>query len=274
MNLSIVIPVYNEEKSIGACLDSLLGQTLKPKEIIIIDDGSTDKTCKVVKKYPVKLLKQNHQGPGPARNLGVKKSRGDIIVFVDADMTFDKKFLEKLTLPIKKGKSKGTYNSREYVSNWENSWARSWNYNENNPGKSRLRPGEKEDSEDFRAILKSEFLKSGGFSAIGYTDSRTLVAKLGYRPQNAPGAISYHDNPNTLKEIFYQSKWIGKRETKLGFLGKLINLIRYSLPFSLCLGVYKTIKYQEIYFLPFKIIYDLSFSLGILQSIFTNNLNK
>jgi len=274
MKISVIIPVYNEEELIGECLKSLLNQTLKPEEIIIIDDGSTDKTRQIIRKYKVKLLQQNHQGPGPARNLGVKSSKGDIVVFVDADMTFDREFLRKLVLPIVKKKAKGVYNSEEYVSNWDNVWVRCWNYNEGNPGKSRLRPGEKEDSEDFRAILKSEFSKVGGFTAIGYTDSRTLVSKLGYRPQNAAGAISYHQNPETFVEIFYQAKWIGKRKTKLGILGKLINLVRYSLPISLLVGIYKAIKYNEAKFIIFKIFYDLSFSLGIIQSVFTNNLNK
>ena len=66
MSITVVIPVYNEEKSIARCLISLQGQTTKPIEIVVVDDGSTDRTVALVKKFPVALVKQNHQGPGAA----------------------------------------------------------------------------------------------------------------------------------------------------------------------------------------------------------------
>src|SRR3989344_828131 len=105
--VSAILPVYNEEKTIGDCLKSLFKQTYKSLEIILIDDGSTDQTPQLIKRYREKnpsipkivILNQNHKGPGTARNLGAKYARGEILVFVDADMTFDKNFIKDLITP-------------------------------------------------------------------------------------------------------------------------------------------------------------------------------
>lgn len=272
--ISIIIPVYNEEASIGDCLTSLQGQTLKSNEIIIVDDGSTDKTVEIVNKYPVKLLKQNHFGPGSARNLGAKEAAGEILIFIDADMTFDKDFIKNLTAPIKSGKTKGVFNTAELVANWENPWARCWNYNQNLYNTARINPKNKEESEDFRAILKKEFDLVGGFDLTGYTDSWTLVRKLGYWPTPVKNAISYHQNPKTLREIFFQAHWIGRRRTRFGIIGKFLNLFHYSLPYSLAVGASKSVKTGEAKFIIFKIIYDLGFSAGTLDSLLTGKTAK
>lgn len=267
MSLTVVIPVYNEEASISACLTSLRGQTLKPLEIIIVDDGSTDRTVDLVKKFPVTLVKQNHQGPGAARNLGAKKAKGDILVFVDADMTFAPDFVEKLTTPIIAGKTKGVFNTDEFVSNFDNLWARCWNLNQNLTTNRRMNPKSIHDVRDFRAITKKEFEKVGGFSLTGYTDSRTLSEKLGYLPTPVEGAVTYHANPASPPEVFFQARWIGRRSTRFDSLGKLINLIRYSLPVSIIVGLIKGVFYQQVGFLLFKVVYDLGFFIGIITGL-------
>ncbi len=269
MKISVIIPTYNEEKDVENCILSLMSQSSKPEEIIFIDDGSTDKTRDIIKKYPVILLTQKHLGPGPARNLGASIAKGDMLVFVDADMTFDKDFLRNLTKNIREGKSKGVFNTQEFVANYDsNVWARCWNYNQGLKNKLRMDPNNIHDSEDFRAILKSEFDRVGGFSNTGYTDSRTLVGKLGYRPTPESAAISYHANPSSLQEIFKQAKWIGKRRTKFGVFGKIINLVRYSMPMSLFLGLIKSIQFREPKFIIFKLVYDWGYTCGICSSIF------
>ena len=92
MKVTVIIPTYNEEKVIEACLESLSKQTLKDAEIIVVDDGSTDETINILQKVRksrgVKIFKQKHKGPGAARNLGVRRAKGEVLVFVDADMTF------------------------------------------------------------------------------------------------------------------------------------------------------------------------------------------
>ena len=265
--ISIIIPVYNEEKSISECLTSLQGQTLQGGEVIVIDDGSTDHTVELVKKFEVTLLKQNHQGPGAARNLGAKKTKGDILVFVDADMTFAPDFVEKLIAPIREGKTQGVFNTDEYVSNYQNVWSHCWNLNQNLTSNRRMNPKSIHDVRDFRAIAKREFKKVGGFSLTGYTDSRTLAEKLGYLPTPVAGAVSYHANPDSLPEVFLQARWIGRRPTRFGLIGKLLNFIRYSLPVSVIVGIIKEIFYQRAGFLLFKVVYDFGFFSGIITSL-------
>ena len=88
--VSIIVPVYNEEKYLAACLDSVLNQSLKDIEIICVDDGSTDASPDILKKYAekdarIQIITQNHQGQGVARNTAFTKVNGEYIQYVDSD---------------------------------------------------------------------------------------------------------------------------------------------------------------------------------------------
>ena len=256
-----------EEEVIKNCLDSLAKQTVKDFEIIVVDDGSTDKTLEIVKN--VNVLQQKHQGPGAGRNLGAKHTKGDILVFVDADMTFDRNFLKMLVKSILACKTKGTNSNDEYVSNWDSKLARAYSLNENWDGKKRHPKKVSSKQKVFRAILKSEFDKVGGFTAGGYNDDWSLSEKLGYEADIAEKAIFYHKNPDTFSEIFKHAQWVGKRKYKLGILGYVAGLVRSSLPVSLVVGLSKAFIYNQPMFLPFKIVYDFGIFIGIIKYIFT-----
>lgn len=86
--ISVVIPLYNKEKSIAQSLKSVLNQAYTHFEIVVVDDGSTDKSVEEVRSIGddrIQLLGQSNAGPSKARNTGVKNSKGDWIVFLDAD---------------------------------------------------------------------------------------------------------------------------------------------------------------------------------------------
>lgn len=90
--ISVIIPVYNAEKTISRTLDSFLNQNYDQYEIICINDGSTDNTVEIINKYIIKhknisLISKNNEGPSSARNLGLKKSKGQYVMFADADDT-------------------------------------------------------------------------------------------------------------------------------------------------------------------------------------------
>lgn len=90
MRLSIVIPVYNVERYLLRCLDSVLFQTLRDIEVVCVDDGSTDSSPSILGKYQsgdsrVRIIHQEHAGQGAARNRGIDAAMGDCICFVDAD---------------------------------------------------------------------------------------------------------------------------------------------------------------------------------------------
>lgn len=106
MKISVVVPIYNSEKYIKRCIDSLLKQTYKDIEIIAIDDGSTDSSYDILKTYSnqITVIHQKNHGVSFSRNEGIKKSTGDYIMFVDSDDWVDIDMIEKLYLETENGK--------------------------------------------------------------------------------------------------------------------------------------------------------------------------
>lgn len=99
--VSVVVPFYNTEKYLEKCLDSLVNQTLKELEIILVNDGSTDSSLEIAKNYQqkdsrIKIVEQEHLKQGAARNSGMKVAAGEYIGFVDSDDWVDLDYFEKL----------------------------------------------------------------------------------------------------------------------------------------------------------------------------------
>ena len=107
IRISIIVPVYNVEKYLENCLESLVNQTYNNYEIIIVDDGSTDGSDKIIKKYKtkysnlIKSYKKENGGLSSARNYGINKSNGDYLLFVDSDDSLELNALEILNKNIK-----------------------------------------------------------------------------------------------------------------------------------------------------------------------------
>jgi glycosyltransferase involved in cell wall biosynthesis len=264
--ISVILAVYNQDKYLSKCLKSLSKQKQVKFEIILVDDGSKNKLIiknEKLKNNKIRFFRIAHSGPALARNFGAQKARGEILVFLDGDMEFEPDFLKKLVEPILKKQAKGAYSSEEFVANWENIWARCWNFENGLKGKRRI--SQKQNMiKDFRAILKSEFEKVGGFDNIGYTDTWSLSEKLNYLPIITQ-AKYHHYNPSSLIEVFNQAKWIGGRQRKFGVVGKILALLRASLPISIIAGSIKSIQYKQVKFLLFKLIYDLGITFGIIS---------
>lgn len=101
IKVSVVVPVYNKEEYIGECIESLINQTLKDIEIIVVNDGSTDSSLAKIEKYQktygnIKIINQENKGLGSARNAGIREARGEYVGFVDADDFVDKAMYEEL----------------------------------------------------------------------------------------------------------------------------------------------------------------------------------
>ena len=88
-DVSIIVPVYNGEKYVERCIENLINQTYKNIEIILINDGSTDNTENVLKKYDkynhVKIINQTNSGVSHSRNVGIENANGEYIWCVDSD---------------------------------------------------------------------------------------------------------------------------------------------------------------------------------------------
>ena len=108
--ISVIIPVYNIEEYLSDCLETVIKQTLKEIEIICIDDGSTDNSLDILKKYAKKdkritILKQENLNSGVARNAGLSIAKGKYLSFLDSDDFFELNMLEEMYKKIKKEKS-------------------------------------------------------------------------------------------------------------------------------------------------------------------------
>lgn len=134
--VSIIVPVFNVEKYLEECLDSILNQTYENIEVILVDDGSTDSSGKICDEYlkkdsRIKVFHKINQGVSITRNFGVEKSNGEYITFVDSDDFLPKlsieilvKEIEKekadiLVCAMKRGKVKGNLNYNKIIFNRE-----------------------------------------------------------------------------------------------------------------------------------------------------------
>ena len=98
MKISVIVPVYNQEKYIGRCIDSVLNQTMTDFELILINDGSKDKSLDILRNYEkkdkrIKIIDQKNMGVAKTRNKGIEIASGEFIVLVDNDDYLDNTYL-------------------------------------------------------------------------------------------------------------------------------------------------------------------------------------
>ena len=99
--ITILVPFYNVEKYITQCIESIINQTYKNLEIILIDDGSTDNSLKICKEFQkndsrINVIKKKHEGVSSSRNIGIKIAHGEYIMFIDSDDFVSKNFVKEL----------------------------------------------------------------------------------------------------------------------------------------------------------------------------------
>ena len=97
--ISVIMPVYNAENTVGKTISSILCQSYRNFELIIVDDGSTDGTSRICGQFDsgkIVCLRQENAGPAAARNYGLTRARGSLICFVDADDTVEEDYLQVL----------------------------------------------------------------------------------------------------------------------------------------------------------------------------------
>ena len=98
MLFSIIIPVYNRPQEVDELLESLCAQTFNDFEVVVVEDGSTEKCEEVCQKYTDRLTLRYHfkpnSGPGPSRNYGAERSQGEYLIILDSDVIVPERYLE------------------------------------------------------------------------------------------------------------------------------------------------------------------------------------
>jgi cellulose synthase/poly-beta-1,6-N-acetylglucosamine synthase-like glycosyltransferase len=215
--ISVIVPAYNEEAHLSACLESLFRQEYDGEyEVLVVDDGSTDATAEVARRFGARLLSQDHRGPAAARNLGAREARGAILLFTDADCVPQEDWLREMVLPFEEEQVaavQGCYRTRQrgLVPRFAQLEI-----------EVRYERMKRERSIDFigsyaAAYRREVFLSEGGFDeaypvASGEDpDLSYRLASRGYRMVFNPRAIVYHRHPETLlsylRQKFYRAFW-------------------------------------------------------------------
>ncbi len=152
---SIIVPVYNVEKYLKKCLDSIKKQTFKDYEVIIVNDGTKDNSMNIAKEYNFKIVNQKNSGLSVARNTGVKHATGEYLIFLDSDDYIEKDLLKEINKSLKNNPDLVRFQIKEvYEDKKENK-----EYNEepfNN----------KTGEEAFRLITKYHFVENAWCYAI------------------------------------------------------------------------------------------------------------
>lgn len=221
MHASVVIPMYNAERTILETLQALERQRVEGFDVIVVDDGSTDSSAGVVagfkrhSRLPVTLVQREPRGPAAARNVGARQAQGDVIVFLDSDCIPAANWLKEMTRPL--GHGVVACNCGYRVKNANSLVARYVDCEI-------ARRHERLIGRDINTIgsysaafLRSTFLDAGGFDSE-YTAPNAEDFDLGYRIRRNGGKLAftartyvYHYHPDSvrkyLKQQFTRGYW-------------------------------------------------------------------
>ena len=217
-SFSIIIPAYNAKKTLSACLESLADQSVAKEdyEVIVVDDGSTDGTAKIAKKFDVKYIFQTNHGPAAARNKGADTAAAQIILFTDADCVPDHNWIREMVTPFGDREIvgvKGAYKTRQ------TKLAARFAQAEFDDRYDLLKKSPSIDMIDtYSAAFKKDiFLNIGGFDESfplannEDTDLSYRLSASGHKLVFNQGAVVYHTHPDTfikyLKLKFRRGYW-------------------------------------------------------------------
>lgn len=217
MKISVIVPAYNAEKYIGQCIKALLNQSYRREdyEVIVVDDGSTDKTADIIKDYPLRYIYQKNQGPAAARNNGVKEAKGDIILFTDSDCIATPNWIEEMVRPFKSSDIAAVKGA--YLTNQKGVIARLAQV-EFEERFEMLKKAESIDMVDtYSAGFRRDiFLQMGGFDTSfpvannEDTDLSYRMSKQGFKMVFNPDAIVYHlKHPDSIIKYARLKFWRG-----------------------------------------------------------------
>ena len=192
--VSIVIPAYNAEETIGPLLDSLLALDYPDFEVIVVNDGSEDGTKEIAEQYSVRLIDQPNRGASAARDAGLRAAKRGIVAYVDSDVTVERDWLRHLVEPLDDHGVAASTGCTIFLRNETcSSWMRSLDIERRN---SRRKVDTRLANGPNSAFRKDVLLGIGGFDPNWFHAEDTEVSyKLwgrGYRIRYVPEAIVHH----------------------------------------------------------------------------------
>ena len=277
--VSVIIPAYNEEKTIAKTIKSVSESNYPKFEIIIIDDGSKDNTLKIAKKFEGKNIAVFHKengGKGTALNFGIKKAKGEIIFTMDADTRVDSKSMRNMVRFFKNKKimsvtpailTEKPENILQRVQHIEYIMGLFLRKAFASLKAIYVAPGA------FSAYRKSFFDKYGGYDEENITEDLEMALRIqfkGYQTENCPEALAYTISPRTFKELLLQRRrWYFGLIKNLWNYKKLIGLKygdlgAFVIPTAIVSIVFSVFV---IIYLFFKTIFNIRDNLLFLQSI-------
>jgi glycosyltransferase involved in cell wall biosynthesis len=207
--VSLIIPVKNEEGSIGPLLDSIFSQEMLPDEVIITDGGSSDRTTEIIneymsKDYPIRLIANRGAYPGKARNIAIEAAKNSVIASTDAGIELDRRWLKELLNKVEDDPAVqavfGSYEPRRDTLFKKCS------------SLAFVPPREKIDGRMVRTFFVASMLFKkdvwagvGGFPNLRSAEDRIFMEKIrdnGYKVAFAPEALATWDIPRGPKELF------------------------------------------------------------------------
>jgi len=255
MKISVIIPTYNSEEDIERAITSLLTQTLKPHEIIVVDGGSTDSTTEIAGEFRDVNLIINHKShrPGSSRNLAADIAEGDVLFFFDSDCIADGRLLEwhirtyerrndivgvKGSIrSMKRGKVSDFVEKQLLASQWTNLMP---------DGTMGIFHAGTNFSIYREVFLEMKFRED--FISCEDTELFIRLRKRNLKVFYEPRAFLYHRHPDTLEELFEQRKWYGEG------IYQLVKI--HGRDFTSIYPLFSTEKYMNS---PRKFLYDAVF---------------
>lgn len=190
--ISVIVPVYNTQKYLDICLDSIISQTFEDFEVICINDGSTDNSLKLLERYSefdkrIKVYTTKNQGLSEARNTGLKLSTGDYVTYIDSDDWISPVMLERLYKNITANDSDYVFCSIRCVNPLTNE-AVIWDM---------LKP---EDKEQLQSISKKPFFTEGQLDSSFYFKMHSMACAKLYKREfikdfKFPAGLIFEDAP-------------------------------------------------------------------------------
>ena len=208
MKFSVIVPVYNTQKYLKRCIESVLNQTYKNYEIILINDGSTDNSLEILKKYEsnnqVKIITQKNHGLSYTRNVGISHATGDYVILLDSDDFLEKDLFKVLNLNIK-NEDMIKFNYNYYFGNNEKKPIQSVKFKENNGREALIKLINEKKVFEMSCIYayKKDYIKNFEFEEGKYHEDLGLIPLMIYETKKISSIdyIGYNYDQTNINSI-------------------------------------------------------------------------